>query len=102
MYEVDRVLSVSSQWINFEEIVLPSNGQETKKDVGFRCQELFSQCHAQFEIWESLRISVNANKCAYIGATGMSGYVHKSGQANSENQMKPLFQFRFRSLKNHK
>lgn len=56
----------------------------------------------KFEIWESLTVSIDANKYAYIGTIGTTGYVHKSGQANSENQMKSFFKFRFKGLKNHK
>lgn len=46
---------------------------------------------SNFRIWESLTVSVDANKYAFIGIMGTTGYVHKSGQANSKNHMKPFF-----------
>lgn len=55
-----------------------------------------------FEIWEPLTVSIDANKYVYIGTMGKTSYEYKSGQANSEKQMKPFFKFRFKGLKSHK
>lgn len=102
--------SVSSQGINRNQrrscypgmVEKPVLSPHHQTEVDSDARSLSVNAVPAFEIWESLTVSIDANKYVYIGTMGKPSYVHESGQANSEKQMKPFFKFRFKGLTSHK
>lgn len=98
----------SEQTVN-KDTVLSSDGQETSTILHTTQRIEISDTRSssvsgmpKFEIWDSLAVSLSANKRAYSGTLGTTGYVRKSGHENSEKQMKTFFQVSFRGLKDRK
>ena len=102
--------SVSPQGINLKQrrscypvmIEKPAPSPNHQEEVDSDARSFSVNAMPAFEIWESLTVSIDANKYVYIGTMGKTSYVHKSGQAYSEKQMKPFFKFRFKGLTSHK